>query len=199
MKIDLAKTDKHYYGARRDPALRTFDAYDYVTVTGSGAPGGQAYTDAVAGLYRAAYGAAKIAKTIGQDFVVPKLEGQWWVESDEPALSVPRDQWHWKLMIRMPDVVTADMVTGAIFESLTEGEAIQALHLGPYSTEPETLARMEAFMTTEGLAMNGRHHEIYLSDPRRAPAATTKTILRHPVRRIRDRALPAGAHQVLPT
>jgi hypothetical protein len=186
VKIDLAKTDKHYYDAPRDPALRMFDAYNYVTVTGSGAPAGAAYTDAVAELYQAAYGAKKIAKAAATDFVVPKLEGQWWVDSDQPPLSVPRDQWHWKLMIRMPDVVTADMVSGATFESLTEGEAIQVIHVGPYSTEPETLARMDAFMTAEGLAMNGLHHEIYLSDPRKAPAATTRTILRHPVRRLPD-------------
>ncbi|MFE7800551.1 GyrI-like domain-containing protein [Nocardia sp. NPDC057440] len=184
MKIDLAKTDKHYYDAPRDPALRTFDAYNYVTVTGSGAPESPAYLDAVAALYRAAYGAKKIAKAAAADFVVPKLEGQWWVESDEPPLSVPREQWHWKLMIRMPDPVTPDMVSGASFESITEGDAIQVLHVGPYSTEPETLTRMDAFMTAEGLTMNGLHHEIYLSDPRKAPAASTKTILRHPVRRI---------------
>ncbi|WP_328405941.1 GyrI-like domain-containing protein [Nocardia sp. NBC_00403] len=186
MKIDLAKTDKHYYDASRDPALRTFDAYNYVTVTGCGAPASPAYTDAVAALYRAAYGAKKLAKAAAQDFVVPKLEGQWWVESDEPPLSVPREQWHWKLLIRMPEVVTAGMVTGANFEALTEGEAIQVMHVGPYATEPETLARMEAFMTAEGLAMNGLHHEIYLSDPRKSAGATTKTILRHPVRRVGD-------------
>ncbi|WP_433601440.1 hypothetical protein ACQPXH_06720 [Nocardia sp. CA-135953] len=57
------------------------------------------------------------------------------------------------------------------------------MHIGPYAAEPETLARMEAFMTVEGLLMNGRHHEIHLSDPRKNPGANTRTILRHPVRR----------------
>ncbi|MFI9508977.1 GyrI-like domain-containing protein [Nocardia sp. NPDC052566] len=183
MKLDLAKTDKQYYDAPREPVLRTFGAHGYVTATGSGAPLGDAYTDAVAGLYRAAYGAKKLAKAADADFVVPKLEGLWWVESDEPPLSVPREQWHWKMMIRMPEVVTADMVSGAVFERLTEGESIQVLHIGPYATEPETLARMAAFMTEHGLLMNGRHHEIYLSDPRKTPAENTRTILRHPVRR----------------
>ncbi|WP_327110067.1 GyrI-like domain-containing protein [Nocardia sp. NBC_01730] len=183
MKIDLAREDKYYYGAGAEPVLRTFAAYDYVTVDGSGSPGGPVYSAAVETLYRAAYGAKKAARTAGRDFVVPKLEGLWWVESDVPPLSVPREQWHWKLMIRMPEVVTADMVAGALFERITEGEAIQALHVGPYATEPQTLARMDALMAAEGWAMNGRHHEIYLSDPRRSPGATTKTILRHPVRR----------------
>lgn len=183
MKIDVAKSDKHYYDAGPHPELRVFDAYDYLTVTGSGAPGGAEYTDAVQTLYRTAYSAKKLAKADGHDFVVPKLEGLWWVNSDAPPLTVPRAQWHWKLMIRMPEVVTAQMVSGARFERLTEGAAIQVMHIGPYATEPETLARMEAFMAAEGLVMNGRHHEIYLSDPRKAPAANTRTILRHPVSR----------------
>ncbi|MEV6769755.1 GyrI-like domain-containing protein [Nocardia sp. NPDC051030] len=184
MKLDLAKTDKHYYAAPAAPVLRTFETYNYLAVTGSGAPLGDEYTDAVAALYRAAYGAKKLAKAADQDFVVPKLEGQWWVESDEPPLTVPREQWHWTLLIRMPDAVTPDMVSGVDFTQLTEGDAIQVMHRGPYSTEPETLARMEAFMHAEGLTMNGRHHEIYLSDPRKSADAAMRTILRHPVRRI---------------
>ncbi|WP_406265921.1 GyrI-like domain-containing protein [Nocardia sp. NBC_00881] len=183
MKIDLVREDHHYYGAGTEPVLRTFAAYDYVTVDGSGSPGGPVYTAALETLYRAVYGAKKAAKAAGRDFVVPKLEGLWWVESDAPPLSVPREQWQWKLMIRVPEVVTAEMVTGASFERITEGEAIQALHVGPYATEPQTLARMDALMAAEGWAMNGRHHEIYLSDPRRSPGTTTKTILRHPVHR----------------
>ncbi|WP_433682849.1 GyrI-like domain-containing protein [Nocardia sp. CA-119907] len=183
MKLDLAKTDRHYYDATTQPQLRTFDTYGYLTVTGAGAPGGEVYIEAVQTLYRTAYGAKKLAKADGQDFVVPKLEGQWWVNSDEPPLSVPREQWQWKLMIRMPDTVSAEMVSGATFERLTEGEAIQVMHIGPYATEPETLARMEAFMAEQDLVMNGRHHEIYLSDPRKSPDAKTRTILRHPVRR----------------
>ncbi|WP_330182482.1 GyrI-like domain-containing protein [Nocardia sp. NBC_01503] len=184
MKLDLAKTDRNYYTAPADPVLRTFGTHCYATVTGSGAPLGRAYTEAVATLYRAAYGAKKLAKAADQDFVVAKLEGLWWVESDAPPLTVAREQWHWKMMIRLPEFITADMVTGATFEELTEGESIQALHVGPYSTEPETLSRMDAFMRSEGLTMNGRHHEIYLSDPRKSAEATMKTILRHPVRRL---------------
>lgn len=184
MKLDLAKSDKLYYNAPKDPVLRTFETYNYLVVPGSGAPEGTEYTKAVELLYRTAYGAKKIAKADDQDFVVPKLEGLWWVESDQPPLTVPRAQWHWKMMIRMPDFVTSEMVTGAALEPFTEGDAIQAMHIGPYATEPETLARMEAFMSAEGLTMNGRHHEIYLSDPRKTQAAGNRTILRHPVKRL---------------
>ncbi|WP_054816235.1 GyrI-like domain-containing protein [Nocardia arizonensis] len=186
MKLDLAKSDKHYYSAPTQPVRRTFDTYGYATVTGMGAPMGVEYGEAVSALYRAVYGAKKVAKAAGADFVVPKLEGLWWVESDEPPLTVPREQWHWTMMIRLPDTVTADMITGVTYERFTEGDAIQAMHVGPYATEPETLARMDAFMRAEGLTMNGRHHEIYLSDPRKAKPETMKTILRHPVRPIAD-------------
>ncbi|MEU8896479.1 GyrI-like domain-containing protein [Nocardia sp. NPDC048505] len=186
MKIDLAKSDKHYYTASTEPELRTFDGYDYLAVAGTGAPLGPEYSAAVSALYRAAYGVKKLAKAAGQDFVVPKLEGLWWVDSDRPPLSVPREEWLWRLLIRLPEAVTAEMTAAAVsrpvtVERLTEGPSIQALHLGPYATEPETLARMADFMAAQGLTMNGRHHEIYLSDPRRAGSAT-KTILRHPVR-----------------
>ncbi|QIS06096.1 hypothetical protein F5X71_30705 [Nocardia brasiliensis] len=188
MKLDLAKTDKHYYHAPTDPIRRVFGSYRYVTVAGSGAPEGPEYSAALETLYRAAYGAKKVAKSADQDFVVPKLEGLWWVESDEPPLTVPREQWHWKLMIRMPEFVTADLVSGAKFEEFSEGDAIQALHIGPYATEPDTLARMDAFMRAEGLTMNGRHHEIYLTDPRRSAGPKNRTILRHPVRPSADQA-----------
>ncbi|MGV9819631.1 GyrI-like domain-containing protein [Nocardia xishanensis] len=185
MKLDLAKSDKQYYSAPADPVLRAFDGYDYAMITGSGAPTGPAYTDAVRLLYQAAYRAKKIAKADGRDFVVPKLEGLWWVESDEPPLSVPREQWHWTMMIRMPEAVTAAMLgEGPVrFERLVEGESVQALHAGPYATEPETLTRMEAFMAAEGLTPHGRHHEIYLTDPNKSPDSRTRTILRQPVRR----------------
>lgn len=182
MKLDLARTDKLYYDAPGEPVLRTFPAHRYVTATGSGAPLGERYSEAVAAVYQAAYGAKKIAKAAGTDFVVPKLEGLWWVDSDQPPLSVPREQWHWTMMIRMPDSVRADMISGAVFEELSEGECVQVMHRGPYADEPETLTRMAAFMDAEGLLMNGRHHEIYLTDPRRTQDCGMRTILRHPVR-----------------
>ncbi|MEV0059321.1 GyrI-like domain-containing protein [Nocardia sp. NPDC050718] len=190
MKLDLAKTDRPYYTAPADPVLRTFPTYSYLTAPGRGAPGGAAYSAAVESLYRAAYGAKKQAKAAGADFVVPKLEGLWWVESDLPPLTVPRDEWHWKLLIRMPETVTADMVDGVGFEQLTEGEAIQVLHVGPFADEPATLARMDAYMAEHDLTMNGLHHEIYLSDLRRTAPEATRTILRHPVRREREPIAP---------
>ncbi|WP_028479792.1 GyrI-like domain-containing protein [Nocardia sp. CNY236] len=142
-EVDLVQTDEHYYRADPQPAVRTFTAYSYVAVDGIGAPNGPTYTAAVQKLYGAAFGAKAAASAAGHDFVVPVMEGLWWVEPDLPPMTVPQDQWHWKLLIRIPEVVTADMVTGASFEQVTEGEAIQVPHRGPFSTEPEILARKD--------------------------------------------------------
>ncbi|MFD6463724.1 GyrI-like domain-containing protein, partial [Streptomyces roseolus] len=176
----------HYYTAANAPELRTFEGYEYWVVAGGGEPEGAEYTEAVGALYKAAYGVKKVAKGVGVDFVVPKLEGLWWVDSDLPPLTVPREEWLWELMIRIPEGVTEEMLAGVDkpveVRRLVEGLSIQVLHVGPYADEPETLGRMEAFMAAEGLAMNGRHHEIYLTDPRKGGAAM-KTILRHPVRK----------------
>ena len=165
---------------------------------GKGEPGGKEFTSKVEALYSLAYGVKNLCKKQGKDFVVPNLEGLWWVESDKPALEVPRGEWLWKLLIRMPEFVTSEIVEKAKvevikrrgielvdeikFEKLTEGKCVQVLHIGPYSTEPESLAKMRKLMEEKNLVENGLHHEIYLSDPRRVPEEKWKTILRQPVK-----------------
>jgi len=202
-KLDLAKADKAYYSATAEPRLIEFGELPYLTVTGKGAPEGPAFAAATEALYTVAYAAKAICKKDGRDFTVPRLEGMWWVEvpvkSPQEAMSVPRDEWHWKLLIRLPDFVSGEIAAAAranaaakkadlepirrvAFERIREGLCVQILHIGPYSDEPETLARMTAFTDERGLVSNGPHHEIYLSDPRKANPKTMKTILRHPVR-----------------
>lgn len=203
-KLDLAKADKPYYSASTEPALIEFGELPYLTVTGKGAPEGQAFAAATEALYTVAYAAKAICKKEDRDFTVAKLEGLWWVAADvksmQDALKVPREEWHWKLLIRMPDYMTGEIADAARehaarkkkdlepirrvkFEAIREGLCVQVMHIGPYSTEPETLARMEAFMDEHRLVSNGLHHEIYLSDPRKANPASMRTILRHPVKR----------------
>ena len=137
-------------------------------------------------------------KKQGKDFGVPKLEGLWWVESDKPALEVPREEWKWKLLIRMPEFITSEYVEKARaetirkksiesvneikFEKINEGKCVQIMHVGPYSTEPEPLAKMRKLMDEKNLIENSIHHEIYLSDPRRVPEEKMRTILRQPVK-----------------
>lgn len=197
-KLDLTKEYKTYYTAKTGPEVVEFAEIPFLTIEGKGEAGGKEFTAKVEALYPLAYSVENICKKQGKDFGVPKLEGLWWVESDRPALEVPREEWQWKLLIRMPDFVTSKMVEKAKeevfkkkgielikeikFEKMKEGKCVQILHIGPYSTEPESLAKMKKLMEEENLVKNGLHHEIYLSDPRRVPEEKWKTILRQPVK-----------------
>ncbi|MBA7703064.1 hypothetical protein ES703_111846 [subsurface metagenome] len=197
-KLDLTKEYKTYYTAKINPEIVKFGEISFLTIEGKGEPAGKEFTSKVEALYPLAYGVKNICKKQGKDFAVPKLEGLWWVESDRPPLEVPREEWQWKLLIRMPDFVTSEMVEKTKeevfkkkrielikemkFENIKEGKCIQILHIGPYSAEPESLAKIRKLMEEKNLIENGLHHEIYLSDPRRVPEEKWKTILRQPVK-----------------
>ena len=197
-KLDLTKEYKTYYRAKTNPEVVEFGEIPFLTIEGKGEPGGREFTSTVEALYPLAYGVKNICKKQGKDFGVPKLEGLWWVESDRPALEVPREDWRWKLLIRLPDFVTSKMVEKARnevfkkkgielvkeikFEKIKEGKCIQILHIGPYSTEPESLAKMRKLMEQKNIVESGLHHEIYLSDPRKVTPEKMKTIIRQPVK-----------------
>lgn len=201
-KLDLAKTYKSYYTAPTQPQLVDFGPIWYVTIQGTGDPNGEVFANATEALYTLSYSIKGIYKMAEKDFTVAKLEGLWWVDGDSRnALEVPKEQWRWKLLIRMPDYVTAEQVEEARikalgkkkelellsdiqFESLHEGSCVQMLHVGPYATEPETLSQMYQFMETSDVSINGLHHEIYLSDPRKIDPSKMKTILRYPVKAV---------------
>ncbi len=121
------------------------------------------------------------------------------MDSGKQYTEVPREEWRWKLLIRQPDFVTEEivekageeimkkkkleMVNEVKFEKMRERKHVQILHIGPYSTEPESLENMYELMKEKGLVYNGFHHEIYLSDPRKVPEEKLKTILRQPVKK----------------
>ena len=198
LKLDLTKTDRAYYKAKQTPSLQEFDAYDYLTIQGQSAPEDKLFTSAIETIYPVAYAVKFICKDREEDFVVPKMEGQWWVEDDRPFEQVPRHEWHWRLLIRMPgfvDKTTFEMAISNLktkgktirledvkFEQINEGKGIQMLHIGSYEEEQETIRQIFQKMREENLQMNGYHHEIYLSDPMRTPAWKLKTIIRYPVK-----------------
>jgi len=197
-KLDLTKEYKSYYTAKTTPEVVEFGEAQFLTIEGKGEPGGEEFTAKLGALYSLAYEVKALVKKAGRDFTVAKLEGLWWVESDKFYLEVPREEWHWKLLIRQPEFVTPDIVEVARdevlrkkglalvnevkFEAMAEGRCVQILHIGPYATEPESLAKMQRLMEEQGLVPHGLHHEIYLTDPRRVPEERLKTILRQPVR-----------------
>jgi len=198
LKLDLIKEYKSYYNAGMKPDMVEFQEANYLSIEGKGEPAGEVFVSKVEALYPLAYGIKKICKEQGNDFGVPKLEGLWWVEGDTPALQVPRNEWCWKLLIRMPQFVTKEMmvsIQGEVakkkkndvikkisFEKIAEGKCVQIMHIGPYATEPETINSLMEFIAENELSLNGLHHEIYLSDPRKTEPSKMKTLIRYAVK-----------------
>lgn len=199
-KIDLFKTLKEEFAAPKKPVLIDLPEAGYLTVAGQGEPGGEQFTDRIGALYGAAFTVKMTRKFAGQqDYAIGKLEAQWWTENQgEDFARAPKDQWLWKLMIRVPEFIAQADLDQAVavllkrgkspsvqevkLETFNEGRVVQMLHVGPYEKECETIGIMQAFAEKNGLQFHGRHHEIYLSDPRRVPPERLRTILRHPVR-----------------
>lgn len=181
------------------PALVKLRPARYLAISGTGAPEGDAFQSAVGALYAFAYTIKMSRQKAGRpSFPVSKLEGLWWV--DDPAdgwRTEPRSAWHWQVLIRVPSFVRdADLCAARAalvarkhaaadarveLVSLAEGESVQVMHTGPYATEAESIAKMDAFAREHGRRFAGKHHEIYLGDPRRTAPERLRTILRHPV------------------
>lgn len=205
-KIDLKKTLKHLYQpGRREFELVEVPEMQFLMVDGAGDPNSaQAYQDALQALYATAY-KLKFAskKELEKDYVVPPLEGLWWAEDMDAFTSMlNKNAWSWTMMIMTPEWITAEMVRAVVgrmaedkdppadlgkvrLDRYREGLVAQIMHIGPYAEEGPTLARLHhEWMPANGLDFNGKHHEIYLSDPRRTAPEKMKTVLRQPVRKI---------------
>lgn len=204
--LDYKKEFKDLYLPPGNPVLITVPPMHFIMMDGTGDPNGnQGFQQAVELLYGLSF-TIKMSKMKNKqpegyfDYVVPPLEGLWWNEGGGFSLE-KRDTWRWTLMIRQPGFVTRGVFAWAIqelaakkpdlpvekarFEEFDEGLCVQIMHLGPYSTEPETMVKIEDFIRSHGLkdrlGSGGKHHEIYLADPRRSKPEKLKTVLRHPV------------------
>lgn len=205
-KLDLTKKYKTYFTAKAQPEIVDIEKACFIALCGKGDPSGEAFARTIEAMYSTAYTIKFACKAEGKDFVVSKLEGQWWFDETRftgqnmysTAVEVPRSEWEYRLLIRMPDFVTAEKMEAAKsivanqkgipkandieWHTLEEGKCVQMLHVGPFSTEPESLKIMSAFMDTHQFAKNGLHHEIYLSDFRKTAPEKLRTILREPVK-----------------
>jgi hypothetical protein len=202
-KIDFKRTLK----GLNQPSARDFTIVDvpemqFIKVDGEGDPDGAGYADAVGWLYAVAYATKLSSKSeLGRDYVVPPLEGLWWAgDLTVFADGGDRNAWSWTMMILQPEWVTQDMHDAGLaraakklgepdptlrLEPFHEGLSVQILHIGPYSAEAPTIARLhQVFLPENGLVENGNHHEIYLGDPGRTPPDKLKTVLRQPVKRV---------------
>jgi hypothetical protein len=199
---DVKRALKEFYGPRnREWALVEVPRQQFIAVDGVGDPNTSPdYARAVEALYAVAYTVKFASKRAGQDFVVGPLEGLWW--SPDPSVFTARakESWHWRMLICMPDEVTADQLKEAADaalakkklpaianvhpETLHEGLCAQALHIGSYDDETPLMATLhDEYLPTNDLAPTGLHHEIYLGDPRRTAPAKLRTVIRQPVAR----------------
>lgn len=199
-KIDLKKsTYRDHYTATSTPTVVEIPSRKYLMIDGAGDPNTAAeYRDAVEALYPIAYGLrAAVKSATGDAYVVMPLEGLWWTE-DMARFSVEdKSDWLWTAMICVPEAVTDDMAAAVIptvtakkhlyagpkarVETFVEGKAAQVLHVGPYTAEAPTIAALHEFIADSGFDLAGRHHEIYLSDPRKVDAEKLRTIIRQPI------------------
>jgi len=199
-KIDLKKEwNELYRPSAKQVSIVDVPPFNYLMIDGRGDPNiAQEYKEAVETLYAVAYTLKFMLKKgeIGQDYVVMPLQGLWWVESMVDFSVEKKGEWQWTMMILQPQPVTAAMVEEALaqaakkknppaldkvrLEILHEGPSAQIMHIGPYADEAPNIAKIHQFITAEGAHLRGKHHEIYLSDPRRAAPEKLKTIIRQP-------------------
>jgi len=205
-KLDLRKQLKHLYApSAKKVEVVDVPRFEFAMVDGEIEPGrgpedSPAFQEALEALYGISYTlkfASKLRKEDPLDYTVMALEGLWWVEEGEFDITRP-EGWRWTLMIMQPDHITPGMYEDALrqlrqkkgerpgfsrlrFESFQEGLCVQIMHVGPYAEESATIARMHAFAQENGYRLCGKHHEIYLGDPRRASPEKMKTVLRHPI------------------
>lgn len=202
-KIDFKKTLKHLYTASaKGPALVDVPSMNFLMVDGKGDPNiTPSFQHAVEALYSASYTLKfMIKKGKGAvDYAVPPLEGLWWTDSMKDFSIENKGIWKWTAMIMQPEFVTKELFRRAVedlvrkkkdlpllasvrLEEYAEGLSGQIMHVGPFSTEAPTIERLHAFIKESRHELRGKHHEIYLSDLRKAKPAAMKTILRQPVK-----------------
>jgi hypothetical protein len=199
-KIDFKKDLKHLYQpSAKEAALVEVPAMNFLMINGTGDPNtSRSYQEAVEALFSVSYAIKfKVKKTLAIDYGVPPLEGLWWADDMASFAAGDKAKWNWTMMIMQPDFVNEAMIGETIaevkekkglpaldllrLESFHEGKSAQILHVGPFSAEGPTIARVHAFISSRG-KLSGKHHEIYLSDIRKADPAKWKTIIRQPLR-----------------
>jgi hypothetical protein len=206
-KIDLKKELKYLYTpSARHVEVVDVPRFNFAMLDGEIEPGASpgispAFQQALEALYGISFTlkfSSKLRQDNPIDYTVMALEGLWWVEQGEFDITRP-ENWSWTARMLQPDHITDEMFHEALaqlkkkkpnpaldklrFESFQEGLCMQTMHIGPYAEEPATIARMQAFAEQNGYILRGKHHEIYLGDPRRADPSKLKTVLRHPIQK----------------
>src|SRR4030042_2049752 len=192
-KVDFKKTLKYLY----KPSIGDFHivhvpVMNYLLLDGKGDPNTSLeYQQSVESLYAISYGIKFALKSQGFDHIIPPLEGLWWMEDMNKFTLANKDSWDWTMMIMQPEWVTSErveknraevyrkkklsLIMKVRFEPYDEGLAVQILYTGSYEDEAPTIAKMHEFIKTNGYQINGKHHEIYLGDPRKTSPEKLQT------------------------
>jgi len=207
-KLDFKKEYKDLYLPTQTPMLIDVPEMRFIMVDGRGVPGSERYQAALQTLYALSF-TIKMSKMSGQqpdgyvEYVVPPLEGLWWCDGGKVKWPQSKSEWLWTSMIRQPEFVTDEVFAWAVsqcrekkpdvdvsharFMSFTEGLCVHIMHVGSYDDESRSMAKIDQFIEENGLVnLTGvvhKHHEIYLSDPRKTETDKLKTVLRVPVGR----------------
>jgi hypothetical protein len=201
-KLDLKKSLKYLY----EPSARVFSvvnvpAMNFIMIDGRGDPNTSVeYTESLQSLYAAAYTLKfKLKKERAMDYPVMASEGLWWMDDMREFSLARKDDWKWTMMIMQPEIVTPQLFAQAVDEATKkkgqpalsrlrlepyyEGLATQIMYFGPYADEGPTIARLHQFIEESGYVRFGKHHEIYLGDPRRTAPEKLRTVIRQPMRK----------------
>ena len=199
-KVDLKRELKHLYQPSSKEVVRVeVPTFRFLMIDGKGDPNtSQEYARAVEALFSVSYTAKFRVKKGAQgiDYAVMPLEGLWWSDDMSAFITNDKSKWQWTMMIMQPQFVEEAVIQESIaevkrkkglaaanalrLEHFAEGSCAQVLHIGPFSEEGPTIQRVHEFIG-EHSALTGKHHEIYLSDIRRADPAKWKTIIRQPM------------------
>lgn len=210
MAFDFKKEYKEFYMPKNKPAIVTVPKANYIAVRGKGNPNeeGGAYQKAISVLYAVAYTLKMSYKTDYKidgffEYVVPPLEGFWWQEDVKGVDYGNKDSFNWISVIRLPDFITKENFDWAVsaatkkkkldcssaeFLTIDEGLCVQIMHIGSFDDEPESVAKMDAYLLEKGyendLNDTRLHHEIYMSDARKVAPEKWKTVIRHPIKKV---------------
>ena len=210
MAFDFKKEYKEFYMPKNKPAIVTVPKANYIAVRGKGNPNeeGGAYQKAISVLYAVAYTLKMSYKTDYKidgffEYVVPPLEGFWWQEDVKGVDYGNKDSFNWISVIRLPDFITKENFDWAVstatkkkkldcssaeFLTIDEGLCVQIMHIGSFDDEPESVAKMDAYLVEKGyendLNDTRLHHEIYMSDARKVATEKWKTVIRHPIKKV---------------
>lgn len=197
-KIDLKKELRHLFNPSKDEVqIVDVPGFNFLMIDGAGDPGkSKEFQTDVELLYGISYTIKFDMKKTGKDYIVMPLEGLWWADDLNSFAEGKKENWKWTVMIMQPSFIGKEEINSSMekfalkkkmdtsrvrIEKYTEGLSVQLMHMGTYANEGPSIRKLHNYIEEHGYTFNGKHHEIYLSDPKKTKPDKMKTILRQGV------------------